>query len=83
IIQYLWNISKNIPESLRDRLLDETIEHYPDRDRLVAAYRYFIDHPRLVHRLGRQFDQMIRSRAKKPTSKYNVARRLRDKLAAS
>ncbi len=83
IVQYLWNISKSIPEHLGDRLLEETIEHYPSRDRLRDAHRYFLDHPRFIHRWGRQLDQSVRSRAKKPTSKYNVARRLRDKLEAS
>ncbi|MCA8959700.1 MAG: hypothetical protein KDC38_04275 [Planctomycetes bacterium] len=80
IVQYLWNISKNIPEELRERLLEETIEHYPSRDRLAAAPGFFLDHPRLLHRWGRQLDQNLRSRARKPTSKYNVARRLQEKL---
>lgn len=81
IVQYLWNISKNLPEALRPRLLEETVTHYPDRDRLVRAHEYFLAHPNPIHRFGRALDRNLRKRAKKPTSKYNVARRLKELLA--
>jgi hypothetical protein len=81
IVQYLWNVSKMLPESLRDRLLDETVASYPRPERLAQACRYFLEHPRPLPRLARALDRGLRSRAKKATSKYNLSRRLLARLA--
>jgi hypothetical protein len=70
IIQYLWFLSKSVP-ALERRLLEETALRYPKTDRLREACAYFLDGPR------RALDRNLRSRARKPTSKYAVARRLR------
>jgi hypothetical protein len=70
IIQYLWFLSKSVPE-LQARLLEETAAGYPKTDRLRAACAFFLDGPR------RALDRNLRSRARRPTSKYAVARRLR------
>ncbi len=70
IIQYLWFLSKSVPE-LQGRLLEETAALYPKTDRLRAACAFFLDGPR------RALDRNLRSRARRPTSKYAVARRLR------
>jgi hypothetical protein len=80
IIQYLWYLSRKTSPEIRDRLLAETVEHYPNRARLAAAPDVFLRHPRPWVRLGRKIDAS-RSSGRKPTSKYNVARRLRDALA--
>lgn len=80
IIQYVWNIHKNIPEEIRERLLDETVAGYPDRERLLRSYDYFFRNPRFFQRMGRAFDRRFYKRARKPTSKYNIARRLRERL---
>jgi len=80
IIQYIWNANKSLPLDLRDRFLDETISGYPDRERLVRASEYFFNHPNPILRFARSLDRRFRSRAKKPTSKYNVARALLEKL---
>jgi hypothetical protein len=70
-------VRKSSPE-VRDRLLPETALHYPSRARLAAAPDVFLHHPRPWVRLGRKIDEM---RDPKPTSKYNVARRLREEVA--
>jgi hypothetical protein len=81
IIQYLWYLLRKSPPEVRDRLLEETVAHYPDPGRLAQASDVFLDHPRLWMRIGRKLDSR-RAKAKKPTSKYNVARRLRSALEA-
>jgi hypothetical protein len=75
IVQYLWFLSKSVPD-LAGRLLEETAAGYPKTDRLRAACAYFLDGPR------RALDRNLRARAKRPTSKYAVARRLRAVLDA-
>jgi hypothetical protein len=81
IVQYLWQISKSIPEPLRPRLLRETASHYPDRDRLRDAWRLFLAHPRPLMRAARRLDRRT-PRGRKPTSKYAVAERLRALIEA-
>jgi hypothetical protein len=70
IIQYLWFLAKSVPD-LADRVLEETVAGYPKTDRLRDACAFFLDGPR------RALDRNLRARAKKPNSKYAVARRLR------
>jgi len=82
IIQYLWNILKSTPPELKDKLLNSTIEHYPDRKRLYRAYELFHNHPNPLHRLGRAFDRNLGARRKMTNSKYHVAQWLRDRLEA-
>jgi hypothetical protein len=81
IVQYLWQISKTIPEALRPRLLRETALHYPDPERLRDAWRLFLASPRPLVRAGRWLDRRT-ARGRKPTSKYAVAGRLRAALEA-
>jgi hypothetical protein len=70
IVQYLWFLAKSVPE-LRDRLLTETAAGYPKTDRLRDACASFLDDPR------RALDRALGRRARRPGSKYAVARRLR------
>lgn len=81
IIQYLWYLLRKAPPEVRDRLLEETARHYPNRPRLAAAPDVFLHHPRLWMRIGRMLDGM-REKSKKPTSKHNVARALRSAILA-
>jgi hypothetical protein len=80
ILQYLWQILRGLPGDLGERLLDETVAYYPVRERLLDPYKYFHRNPNLIHRVVREVDRRFSSRAKKPTSKYNVALRLKEKL---
>ncbi len=79
IIQYLWYMLRNTPAELHERIVEELVLAYPNRDRLKFAPRVFLDHPRLAMRVARGLDQ-LKPRARKATSKYNVARRLRAAL---
>ena len=56
------------------------MDHYPEKKRLYEAYHYFFRHPNLFHRFGRAFERCCKAKARRPTSKYSVAKRLRDKL---
>lgn len=82
ILQYLWQISKSIPEDLRQRLLEETVAHYPDPKLLEAAWRLFLAHPNPIQRLARRIDRAS-ARGRKSTSKYRIAERLRALLEAA
>jgi len=80
IVQYLWQLLRGLPQDLKDRVLDETVKGYPAPERLVAASDYFLENPSPVRRVGRAVERRFRARAQKPTSKYHVAERLRERL---
>jgi hypothetical protein len=82
IIQYLWYILRKTTPELGERILAETVRHYPNRARLEAAPDVFLCHPRWWMRIGRRIDAK-RQKARKPTSKYSVARRLREAALAA
>ena len=82
INQYVWYLSRNTPADIRDRLIEETVRHYPDRERLYGPYGYFFKNPNLLHRMGRALERRFREKAKSPRSKYSVARRLKEALDA-
>jgi hypothetical protein len=82
IVQFLWFLLKVLPPALAERVLQETITHYPSRERLAVAHDYFFHHPRPLLRLGRALDRKFRARAQKKTSKYNVAAKLKAALDA-
>ena len=80
IIQYIWQISKWLPVALRARLIAETVDAYPARERLDGAWRLFLAPRRPLLRLARGLDRSLRARSKKPTSKYAIASALRAQL---
>ena len=80
IIQYIWNLRKSTPPEISERLIEETVRHYPDKGRLLRAHDYFWKHPNPFHRLGRALDRALKEKSRKPSSKYNVARLLREEL---
>lgn len=79
LIQYLWYVLRKAPEPVRERILDETILHYPNKARLAEAPRVFLDPPRLLMRIGRGIDA-LRKKQQKATSKFNVARGLKERV---
>jgi hypothetical protein len=81
IAQYLWHTLKTVPPAVAEALLEETVRSYPDRGRLERVYDYFFRHPNPLHRLGRAIDRGLLGRGRKATSKYNVVRRLKERLA--
>jgi hypothetical protein len=82
IIQYLWQITRSARPELQRRLLEETARHYPVRARLYAAHDYFFHHPNFFHRIGRRLQRAFSAKARRPDSKYSIARRLRAILDA-
>jgi hypothetical protein len=80
IIQYIWYLRNNTPSEISERLIEETVRYYPVKDRLHRARDYFWKHPNLLHRFGRACDRAFKKKARKPSSKYNVARLLREAL---
>ena len=81
ILQYLWHILRQLTPELGERLLEETIAGYPDSERLGSTFRFFHSSPNPLHRFARALDRRFSKRARKPTSKYNVAQRVQDKLS--
>ena len=81
ILQYLWQILRQLSPAVGERLLDETVAAYPNQKRLASLFRFFHNNPNAIHRLARALDRRFSKRAQKPTSKYNVARRVQDKLS--
>lgn len=80
IIQYLWFLRKGTPPEIQERLIEETVRHYPVKERLEQAHDYFWRHPNLLHRWCRACDRAFKAKAQTPSSKYSVARLLREEL---
>jgi len=80
LAQYTWHVYKSIPEPMRARFLKETVEGYPNRERLLSAYDYFHKHPNLFLRAARALDRRFGKKAKKPTSKYSVTAKLKEQV---
>lgn len=80
IVQFVWQLLRNVPADIQERLIEETARHYPNPEFVQLGYDVFHHHPKTLPRLGRAVDRRL-ARSRKPTSKYNVARRLRAVLA--
>ncbi len=78
-IQYLWQICRGLPPADVDPFLDAAAAGHPNPPRLKEAWELFLRHPNLLMRAARWLDQR-RARARKPTSKYRIAARLRQAL---
>ncbi|HMP81480.1 MAG TPA: hypothetical protein PKA41_02085 [Verrucomicrobiota bacterium] len=83
IIQYIWNLCKNTPPGISDRIIAEIVLHYPDKQRLLRAHDYFWRHPNLIHRWGRALDRKLKAKNQKANSKYSIARLLREEVLRS
>lgn len=81
ISAYLKSLGKTVGEDHFDTFLKETVAHYPNRDYLEQAYIFAFKNPNPLVRTMRFLDRKLKSRAKKPFSKYNVALRLRKAMA--
>ena len=80
ILAYLKSLGKVVGPELFPVFLSETIDHYPDTELLQNTYRIMFKHPNLIIRLARVMDRKLNSKAAKPFSKHNVARRLKKML---
>ncbi|MBW2408184.1 MAG: hypothetical protein JRF72_00190 [Deltaproteobacteria bacterium] len=80
ILAYLKSLGKIVGPDLFPVFLKETIEHYEGTELLQHAYQVMFAHANHLIRLARYIDRKFSSRAAKPFSKYNVARKLKDML---
>ena len=82
ILAYLKSLGKIVGPERFPLFLEETLRHYPGTALLEHTHRLMFSHPNPVLRLARRLDFKYRQRARKPFSKYNVARRLHRMLNA-
>ena len=80
ILSYLKSLGKCVGEEDWTAFLAATVEDYPDRSLLEYTHAFAFKNPNPVLRLARWMDRRINSRAGKPFSKYNAARRLREEM---
>ncbi|MSP15105.1 MAG: hypothetical protein EXR73_00595 [Myxococcales bacterium] len=83
ILSFLKSLGKTVGEKDFAMFMAETVRHYPDHDLLRYTHAFAFANPNPILRLARAIDRRIKSRAQKPFSKYNVARRLDQALASS
>jgi hypothetical protein len=83
ILAYLKSLGKVVGPQRFSTFLEETLQYYPAADFLANAHRLMFAHPNPVLRLARRIDYAIQARARKPFSKYNVARQLHRMLTAA
>ena len=76
ILAYLKSLGKTVGAEAWDTFLAETVKMYPSRDILEYTYNFAFKNPNLVLRAGRWVDRTFKEGAKKPFSKYNVARKI-------
>jgi hypothetical protein len=76
IVTYLKSLCHYVPRDEWSIFLKETLDHYPDRKLLESVYDYAFHHPNPFLRFGRFMDRVVKPRARKPFSKYNVALKL-------
>lgn len=84
ILAYLKSLAEFVKDPDRFELFfEETMKHYPDPDYLRNCYRVAFHNRNPLVRYARRLDYKFRKRAHKPSSKYNVARRIRQSLGES
>ncbi len=76
IVTYLKSLCHYVPRHEWSIFMKETIDHYPDREILESIYYFSFQHPNPFLRFGRFMDRVIKPRARKKFSKYNVALKL-------
>ena len=80
ILSYLKSLGKCVGKEDWPAFIQATVREYPDRSLLEYTHAFAFRNPNLVLRLARWIDRRIHSRANKPFSKYNAARRLIEEL---
>jgi hypothetical protein len=83
LLAYLRSTGKFFGPELYDKMMDLTVEHYPDKSLLMEAYEHAFHNRSLIRRWGRTLDYRLRAQARKTYSKYNVALDLKRRLDAA
>lgn len=73
---YLKSLCNYVARDEWSKFMKETLDHYPDRKLLESVYDFSFHHPNPLLRFGRFMDRIVKPRARKPFSKYNVALKL-------
>jgi hypothetical protein len=81
ILAYMRSVGRFFGEATYDRMMDELVEHYPDKVLLLSAWETAWRHPNPVWRVARALDRLKRTNRKR-FSKYRVALDLRHRLDA-
>lgn len=84
MLAYMRSTGKFFGDEMYDRMMDELIEHYPDKTLLLGAWEHAYRNHNLFIRVGRYLDRTLRSRHRgKRYSKYAVAADIKRRLDAA
>lgn len=83
ILAYLRSCGKFFGEEIYQRMLSETVAHYPDPSLLMAAWEHGWRNRNPLIRFARRLDRALRSGKRKRFSKYTVAAEVRERLDAA
>jgi hypothetical protein len=82
ILAYMRSVGKFFGPEMYERMLDELVEHYPDKALLYAAYEHAYRNRHPVIRSARALDRALKPRHRQRFSKYSVARDIGRRLDA-
>jgi hypothetical protein len=81
ILAYMRSTGKFFGDAMYDRMMDELVEHYPDKALLRGAWEHAFRNRNPIVRFGRLVDRWVRSRHRgKRYSKYPVALDIKRRL---
>jgi hypothetical protein len=80
ILAYMRSVGRFFGDALYARMLDELVEHYPDKALLLSTWETAFRNPNPLLRAGRALDRRIKPAHRKRYSKYNVALDIRRRL---
>jgi hypothetical protein len=80
MLAYMRSVGRFFGEQTYDRMMDELVEHYPDKTLLFGAWEIAWRHPNPVMRFLRAIDRRIKPTNRKRFSKYQVALDLKARL---
>ncbi len=82
LLAYMRSTGRFFGEAMYDRMMDELVEHYPDKSLLWEGWIHAFENRSGLHRVARKLDRALRPKAKKRFSKYMVAIDLKRRLDA-
>jgi hypothetical protein len=82
ILAYMRSVGKFYGEPMYERMLDELVEHYPDKALLHCAYEHAYRNRNPVLRVARTLDRLLKPRHRARFSKYTVGRDIGQRLDA-
>jgi len=80
ISAYLRSLCKTLRHDHWELFMQETIDHYPDKDLLDSAYHFLFCHPNPILRGTRFLDRVVKPGSRKMFSKFNVALKLHEMM---